>query len=96
MVPWLAKGETTEAYGRLLKVRPDVDPLPPYRRGLCTLEAELYGASQLQILQILAKGGPENRKSDHVSKEPCTVSDGDYFARHITELRPGYISFRCF
>lgn len=55
--------ETTEAYGRLLGVRPDVDPLPPYRRGLCTLEAELYG-------------------------EP-TVSDGDYFARHITELRPG-------
>lgn len=64
MVPWLAKGETTEAYGRLLKVRPDVDPLPPYRRGLCTLEAELYGASQLQILQILAKGG---RKTGRVT-----------------------------
>ena len=26
-----------------------------------------------------------------VPKEPCTVSDGDFFARHITELRPGYI-----
>ncbi|CAJ1346612.1 unnamed protein product [Effrenium voratum] len=33
--------ETLQAYRRLLCVRPGVDPLPPYRRGLCALEAEL-------------------------------------------------------
>ncbi|CAK9008455.1 unnamed protein product [Durusdinium trenchii] len=32
-----------QAYQRLLQARPDVDPLPPYRRGLQTLESELYG-----------------------------------------------------
>lgn len=40
---FLHNGHTLrQAYGRLLEVRPDVDPLPPYRRGLCALEAELY------------------------------------------------------
>ncbi|CAJ1346613.1 unnamed protein product [Effrenium voratum] len=39
---FLYNGHTLrEAYRRLLCVRPGVDPLPPYRRGLCALEAEL-------------------------------------------------------
>ncbi|CAE7193405.1 ALKBH3, partial [Symbiodinium pilosum] len=41
---FLCNGHTLrEAYCRLLRVRMDVDPLPPYRRGLEKLEAELRG-----------------------------------------------------
>lgn len=41
---FLYNGHTLrQAYQRLLQARPDVDPLPSYRRGLVALELELYG-----------------------------------------------------
>lgn len=65
-----------QAYRRLLCVRPGVDPLPPYRRGLCALEAELCEAGRHAELsgrhvgldqKVLEMGIPLGKPSENMT-----------------------------
>lgn len=73
-----------EAYRQVLRARPSVDPLPPYRRGLRKLEVSLTGVSTVnpeeqfalhvsELMGLIHPGSPRSRSRSRGSTSSGTA-----------------------